>query len=79
MDSDTDKYPKYIKPEDANNIFNLFFSEWSVATNLRRVSWHDFINEKDLGVKVFKSFPVSHLYELVDVNKWILTKIKYAI
>lgn len=41
-------------------------------------SWHDFILYKDLGIE-YTSKPGVDCYKIIDVKKWVLTRLKYAI
>ena len=41
-------------------------------------SWRDFIKDKDLGIQYILK-PRVDVYEIIDVKKWILTRLKYGI
>ena len=56
----------------------IFRDEWISISNKsdNTQSWKHFIESKDLGVKC-----ISHSedkYEVIDENKWFLTRIKYG-
>jgi hypothetical protein len=45
-----------------------------------RGGWKLFISNKDLGIRYTPSYTLDliHVYEVVDEQKWLLTKLKYG-
>jgi hypothetical protein len=87
MDSDN-----IISGEIAKKIFNIFNKEWNAVRKLEMKKhypelinstafWIDFIQDKNLGITCIKSTIHSEddEYKITDKNKWVLSKIKYAI
>lgn len=46
----------------------------------RGSGWKLFISNKDLGIRYSPSYTLDliHVYEVVDEQKWLLTKLKYG-
>lgn len=56
----------------------MFVDEWFVSYD---DSYRDFIAKKDLGVTVSytSSFLIDCSYNIIDIKKWVITRIKYGI
>lgn len=62
-------------------IWNRFQYEYRSTSTFEWRSWEFFILGKDLGIKYRPSSAqdyFNHIYEIVDRNKWLLTKLKYG-
>jgi hypothetical protein len=65
----------------SEDIWDMFQHEYYNQSHTERGSgWKLFISNKDLGIRYAPSYTqdLIHVYEVMDEQKWLLSKLKYG-